>query len=66
MHAVIQYCNGKNASEDNEYILCHVRSVDQKRELDECSLRTCCLENQVDFYRLFAYLHNAYIQNQQQ
>lgn len=30
MHAVIRYCGG-NASDKNEYILCHVRSVDQKK-----------------------------------
>ena len=28
MHAVIPYCDGHNSSEYNEYILCHVRSVD--------------------------------------
>lgn len=33
MHAVIPYYQGKNANENNEYILCHVRSVDQKKEL---------------------------------
>lgn len=58
MHAVIPYCDGKNASESNEYILCHVRSVDQKKDLQDTSLRSCYIEAQVDFYRLFACLHN--------
>lgn len=58
MHAVIPYCEGKNASETNEYILCHVRSVDQKKDLTDTSLRSCYVETQIDFYRLFACLHN--------
>lgn len=31
MHAVIPYCDGKNSSENNEYILCHIRAVDHKK-----------------------------------
>jgi hypothetical protein len=58
MHAVIPYYDGRNASESNEYILCHVRSVDQKKDLQDTSLRSCYLDAQVDFYRLFACLHN--------
>lgn len=58
MHAVIPYCEGRNASENNEYILCHVRSVDQKREIQDNGYRSCFIEEHVDFYKLFAYLHN--------
>jgi len=58
MHAVIPYCEGKNACESNEYILCHVRSVEQKRDIQDSEYKTCFVEEHVDFYRLFAFLHN--------
>jgi hypothetical protein len=58
MHAVIPYYEGLNAHESNEYILCHVRSVDKKREQQDWAFRSCFVEDHVDFYRLFAYLHN--------
>ena len=58
MHAVIPYYQGLNAHEDNDYILCHVRSVDHKRDIQDWGYRTCFVEEQVDFYRLFAFLHN--------
>ena len=58
MHAVIPYCDGHNSSEDNEYILCHVRSVDQKKDIQDSGFRSCFIDKYVDFYRLFAFLHN--------
>lgn len=58
MHAVIPYCEGRNASEGNEFILCHVRSVDHKRDIQDWDYRSCFVEQHVDFYRLFAFLHN--------
>ncbi len=58
MHAVIPYCEGRNASEGNEFILCHVRSVDHKRDIQDWDYKSCFVEQHVDFYRLFAFLHN--------
>ena len=65
MHAVIPYCEGRNASDQNEYILCHVRSVDQKRESADSGYRTCFVEEHPDFYRLFAFLHNLNLRSAQ-
>jgi hypothetical protein len=58
MHAVILYCEGKNSNEKNEYILCHVREVDHRREDESHDLARCFQQGLPDFYKLFAYLHN--------
>jgi hypothetical protein len=63
MHAVIPYYGGHNAHPTNEYILCHVRSVDHKKDMLNCEYRNCFVEQLPDFYRLFAYLHNEVLKH---
>ena len=54
MHAVVLHSEEK--AEDC-YILCHVREMQKRKE--EETLESCFDEEQnISFYRLFAFLHN--------
>jgi len=61
MHAVVLH--GSPKTNNNNYILCHVREMQKKPE--ELTLKSC-LDNRgyVNFYKLFAYIHNY--QNEEQ
>jgi hypothetical protein len=59
MHAVIPYFEGRNFGDNNEYILCHVRAVDHKQDIQESGFKNCFGDQKgVDFYKLFSFLHN--------
>ncbi len=60
MHAVIPFRDRlEEYSKSADYILCHVRRVEKKdTESSESSLKECVEKHLVDFYKLFALMHN--------
>ena len=60
MHAVILHKDRLNECKiAQEYILCHVRKIQKKKNEDEDTEQNdLVVEKMVDFYKLFAYLHN--------
>ncbi len=60
MHAVILHKDRLNQHRaTQEYVLCHIRKVGKKKTEDEDTEQNdLVVEKMVDFYKLFAYLHN--------
>ena len=60
MHAVILHKDRLNQNKaTHEYVLCHVRKIGKKKTEDEdTDQNDLVIDKMVDFYKLFAYLHN--------